>query len=95
MGAPTVTRVSYGIRSSGGTDATNLATERINVESFILVATTGADTATIKDYAGNAVLVLKGPATAGQFCQITWEAPLDGLNVALSTTNAVFIAILE
>jgi hypothetical protein len=95
MGAPTVTRVSYGIRSSGGTDATNLATSRINVKSFILIATTGADTATIKDYTGNAVMVFKGPATAGTFCQLDWDAPLDGLNVALSTTNAVFIAILE
>jgi len=95
MGAPTVTRVSYGIRSSGGVDATNLATGRINVKSFILVATTGADTATIKDYAGNAVFVFKGPATAGLWSQIFWDAPLDGLNVTLSTTNAVFLAILE
>ena len=96
MGVATYTNTSYGYRGTGGNSATTVITSKVRVKSMILVATTGADTATITDYAGNAIMIILGPATAGLFEQVYFESkPIDGLIVTLSTTNAVLLILIE
>lgn len=96
MAVATYTNTSYGYRGTGGNSITTVATRNVRVQSIILVATTGADTATIVDAKGNSIMVLKGPATAGEFTQVWFEGKvLEGIKVTLSTTNAVIIIIVE
>ena len=92
----TYTNTTYGFRGTGGNSATTVTTSPTLVKSFILIATTGADTATITDKDGTAIMILKGPATAGEFSQVWFDNNmLNGLIVTLSTTNAVLLIITK
>jgi len=95
MALATVTNNSYGLRATGGTDATTVTTYKSRVKSFTFVATGAADTCTITDKDGNAIIVLTSLGAAGDITQ-WWadEAPIDGLRITLSNASGVFIAVL-
>lgn len=94
MAAATVTSNSYGFRASGGTDATTVTTYKTRVKNFIFVAAGAADTCTITDAAGNAIIVITSSGTAGDIVAVDfYEAAVDGVKVTLSDASGVIIVL--
>jgi len=95
MALATVTSNSYGFRATGGTDATPVTSYKARVKNFIFVAAAAADTCTITDKDGNAIIIITSPGAAGDINQIWFDdAPIDGLIITLSNASGIFIAVL-
>jgi hypothetical protein len=95
MAAATVTSNSYGFRVTGGTDATTVTTYKARVGIFHFVAAGAADTCTITDKDGNAVIIISSLGAAGDITSVDfYDAPIDGLIVTLSDAAGVLVAII-
>jgi hypothetical protein len=95
MALATVTSNSYGFRVTGGTDATPVTAMRLKVLAFTFTAAGAADTCTITDKDGKAVIAVTSTGAAGDINQIDWYgASVDGLSVTLSDASGVLIVIL-
>jgi hypothetical protein len=96
MAGCTVTSTSYGYRLGGvGHDNTLVSSGKLRVKSLLFFPGTGADTAVITDKAGNAIMTIKGDATAGYETQIWVESTLDGMYVDLAATTDVLLVFIE
>ena len=95
MALATVTSNSYGFRATGGTDATPITNYKTRVKTFTFVAAAAADTCTITDKDGNAVIILTSLGAAGDILQVWFdEAPVDGIKITLSNAAGVLLVIL-
>lgn len=95
MALATVTSNSYGFRATGGTDATTITNFKARVKNFIFVSASTADTCTITDKDGNAIIILTSLGAAGDINQIWFDdAPIDGIKVTLSNASGIFIAVV-
>jgi hypothetical protein len=95
MAAPVLTSTSYGFRIVGGTDATILKTNRLNVKSFLFFPDANSGTVAITDGGGNAIMTILGSSTAGYETQIWVDGYLDGLGCDFSGTASVLLVFLE
>ena len=95
MALATVTSNSYGFRATGGTDATPITAYKARVKTFMFVAAAAADTCTITDKDGKAIIVLTSPGAAGDILQVWFdESPIDGVTATLSNAAGVLIVII-
>jgi len=95
MALATVTTNTYGFRATGGTDATPITAYKARVKNFTFVAAAAADTCTITDKDGKAVIILTSPGAAGDILQVWFdEAPVDGMIITLSNAAGIFIAVI-
>jgi hypothetical protein len=95
MAVATVTSNSYGYRATGGTDATTISANKINIKSLLFFPATGANSCTLTDYAGNAFMTIKGNATAAYETQIWVDGRVDGLKATLTGTGDVLLVFIE
>ena len=95
MAVATFTINSYGIRATGGTDATTITSYKSRVKTLIFVAGGAADTCTITDADGKAIMILPSGGAAGRVTQVDfYDAPIDGMIITLSDAAGILIVIL-
>lgn len=95
MALATVTSNSYGFRVSGGTDATPVTNYECRVKNFTFISAGAADTCTITDKDGKAIMVMTSTGAAGDTLQTFFdEAPVNGVIVTLSNASGVLLVIL-
>jgi len=96
MAGATLTSTSYGYRLGGvGHDNTLISTGKLRVKSMCYFPGTGANTAIVTDGKGNAMMTIKGDATAGIETQIWVESSVDGMYVDLAATTDVLLIFIE
>jgi len=95
MALATFTSTSYGIRATGGTDATVLTDMKAKVAAFVFIAASTNDTCAITDADGSPVITITSTGTAGDIVQVDWyDTRIDGLRITLSNAAGVLIALL-
>lgn len=96
MALATFTSNSFGWRATGGTDPTPITVYRARVLSFIFIAGAAADTCTITDAAGNAVIALTSPGAVGDILELDFHgAILDGVSITLSNAAGVLLILVD
>jgi len=96
MALATVTSNSFGLRATGGTDATTITTFRTRTCAFIFIAGAAADTCAITDARGNAIMTLTSPGAAGDILEVDLHGvPIEGIGITLSNAAGVLIVLVD
>jgi hypothetical protein len=95
MAAPVLTETTYGFRIVGGTDATILKTDLLNVRSFLFFPDANSGTVAITDGDGNAIMTILGNSTSGYETQIWVDGYIKGLGCDFSGTASVLLVFLN
>ena len=95
MAAATVTSTTYGYRVTGGVDNTLVSNGKLRVKSLLFFPATGANTVAITDKNANAIMTIKGDATAGIETQIWVDSFVEGMYADLTGTGDVLLVFLE
>ena len=92
--APVLTETTYGFRVVGGSTATILRTDKLKIKSLLFFADANSGTVAITDKDSNAIMTIKGNATAGYETQIFVEGYFNGLGLDFSGDASVLLIFL-
>jgi hypothetical protein len=94
MAAATITSQSYGLKATGGTDATQVASGRVRVKSLVVTCGTAAAGSVIVATGTTGTAVAYGTfnsATASRSTAYELNADMDGIVATLSAADVVAI----